>query len=134
MKRDTPLAIALGLALSAPAFAADPSAPGFGQEQLMTQIHALQHQAQQGRQGQWVNAWMPAATGAVQFGASADQLLQALVASYDRELLDRGAWQNPVFPDEHYAAAAPLLHTAVGSGVTTARIATPATGLTLALR
>jgi hypothetical protein len=112
-------AAALSLVLAVPTFAADadaPASPANVHEQMMAQIRELQNRSQQ---GQWINHWMPAATRMMDHRESADDRLQAIVAGYDRATLDRGAWCNAVLAGNHYAAAEPLLSTALGSGVTT---------------
>jgi hypothetical protein len=67
----------------------------------------------------WVNPLMPQGTGLVAFASvSADEKLQAIVASYDRARLDRGGWRNAWADGDHYAAGEPLLAVQVGAGVT----------------
>lgn len=69
----------------------------------------------------WVNALMPAATGAAADtvpALSAEQLLQRALAGYTRAALDRGGWRNAWVMGDRYAAGEPLLAAAVGSGVT----------------
>jgi hypothetical protein len=74
----------------------------------------------------WVNPMMPAATGNDGAPAlSADLRLQRQVASYTREMLDRGGWRNAWAAGDHYAAGEPLLAAAVGAGVTSTGAAEP---------
>lgn len=69
--------------------------------------------------GEWHNALMPRGTGLlVADGPSADTVLQAVLAGYDRVALDRGGWSNPWVQDGHYAAGEPLLAVKVGEGCT----------------
>lgn len=67
---------------------------------------------------QWINHWMPAATGSQPHtGASADQRMVAIIASYTREVLDRGGWVNSVLTNSEYASGNPLLSARVGEGL-----------------
>ena len=69
--------------------------------------------------GEWVNHWMPAATGKPSRTApSADRRMDAIIASYTREALDRGGWVNTVLTNSRYASGNPLWAVRVGEGVT----------------
>lgn len=71
------------------------------------------------QQGQWINHWMPAATGIQpRSEASADQRMVWVIASYTREALDRGGWINAVMSNSMYASGNPLLAVHVGEGLT----------------
>lgn len=114
------LALAVGLALSMGATAgeAQPETDPAGfHARLMHQLREFQNRAQQ---PEWVNRWAPglgmSAPAAVT--ESADRRLQAIVAIYTREALDRGGWANAWAGGATYAAGEPLLAVAVGSGVT----------------
>lgn len=50
---------------------------------------------------------------------SSDASLDRHLASYTRELLDRGGWHNPHIPNPLYGPANELIAVEVGSGLTT---------------
>lgn len=115
------LALSVGLALAMPAAAgeAQPEADSAGfHARLMQQLREFQQRA---LQPEWVNRWAPglSATAPAAVPESADRRLQAIVAMYTRDRLDRGGWVNPWVGDGNDAAGEPLLAVAVGSGVTT---------------
>lgn len=88
---------------------------------------SLQQFKQLQARGEWHNSLMPQATGRLMAdGPSADSVLQAVLAGYDRVALDRGGWSNPWVQDASYAAGEPLLAVKVGDGVTTLGAARPA--------
>jgi hypothetical protein len=102
--------------------AAQTAGPVTGADAAMD-LHLSQHYKNLG-QRTWVNLMMPAATGSDAAAAvSADQLLQQRLASYTRELLDRGGWRNAWAAGDHYAAGEPLRAAAVGTGVTSGGLA-----------
>lgn len=84
-------------------------------ESMNRTLHGCQPQSQP---GQWINPWMPAATGnEPHTEASADQKMVAIVASYTREALDRSGWVNTVLSNSEYASGNPLLAVRVGEGL-----------------
>lgn len=71
--------------------------------------------------GKWLNVWMPqAAGGMVARGPSADEQLRQIVATYTREALDRGGWENRFMTNSRYASGKALLNVRIGEGLTTA--------------
>jgi hypothetical protein len=85
-------------------------------------LHGYQQLSQH---GQWINHLMPAATGIQPHTeASADQKMVGIIASYTREVLDRGGWINTILTNSIYASGNPLLAVRVGEGVTW-RVALP---------
>jgi hypothetical protein len=118
------IAIASAFAASAQAAAAD--------EQLNAVVGQFR---QMPLRSAWVNPLMPQGTGLIAFARiSADEKLQAIVASYDRANLDRGGWRNAWADDDHYAAGEPLLAVKVGAGVTSGGGAPVAATVQLASR
>lgn len=71
------------------------------------------------KEARWVNRLVPEASGDyVAIEMSADDRLNDIVASYTRDTLDRGGWDNIYAPDSHYAAPNGLLAVDVGDGMT----------------
>lgn len=62
-----------------------------------------------------------------------DRRLTLIVATYTRELLDRGGWANPWVSEPHYAAGEPLLSVQVGDGATSRGTAPRSPGTPIAL-
>jgi hypothetical protein len=104
----------LALPLSA---AADASEPGSFLDRLAQQQRDVQSRLQQ---PQWENRWLPAERTPVAASESADRRLQAIIAGYTRQALDRGGWFNPCVDGTHYTAPHPLVAVPVGHGATTA--------------
>ena len=74
---------------------------------------------QSNRQSDWVNPWVPGATGVeTRSEISGDGHLNEIVAQYTREMLDRGGWINAMLTNSNYAAGTPLLAVRIGGGVT----------------
>lgn len=61
-------------------------------------------------------------------GISADEQLGRILASFNREMLDRGGWQNTFLSNSRYASGNALLAVQVGEGVTLGGAANPSEG------
>lgn len=102
-----------------------------GNDRAAVSMNRTLHGCQQLSQpGQWINPWMPAATGSEPHTeASADQKMVAIIASYTREALDRGGWVNTVLSNSEYASGNPLLAVHVGEGLSSRVTLDVVTGL-----
>ncbi len=117
------LVAALTLSAALPAHAGNDRAA----ESTNRTLHGCQPLSQR---GQWINPWMPGATGnAPHTEASADQKMVAIIASYTREALDRGGWVNTVLSNSEYASGNPLLAVHVGEGLSSRVTLDVVTGL-----
>ncbi len=69
--------------------------------------------------GQWINPWMPSATGdPMTTSISADQRLTEIVAEYTREKMDRGGRVTTLLHTADYARGNPRLAVNIGEGIT----------------